>query len=314
MSPSFPADTPGWCPPPGAVLGIMGSARPEGLREIWPGLRRGLEAQGLRFQLARELVVRAAFRDHELGPSCLAVRPEAELGPGLDLLLSLGGDGSLLAAVGQVGDALPVMGLHMGSMGYLTATTPDQLARSLEDLAAGRLREERRMMLRVSVEEAGHPGVELLSADALNDVVVSSGLPGRVVRLVTRINDETLFMVTGDGLIHATPTGSTAYNLGGGGPILDPGMEAIVLTPVMPHSVSVRPIVVAPGSRIETRIRSRHGCMELSVDGRLNRSLSEDAVVRVERSPKVARLLKPRLPGFIGVLRDKLKWNQEDDA
>jgi NAD+ kinase len=296
------------------VLGILGSARAEGLREIWPGLRQGLEAQGLRFQFSRDLLERSDLKPVDLGPACLAVVPEAELGPGLDLVLSLGGDGSLLAAVGQVGDSLPVLGLHMGSMGYLTATTPDELSRCLEDLGAGRLREERRMMLRVSVEEAGRPGVELLTAEALNDVVVSSGLPGRVVRLVTRINDEILFMVTGDGLIHATPTGSTAYNLGGGGPILDPAMEAIVLTPVMPHSISVRPIVVAPESRIETEVRSRHGRMELSVDGRLNLALQEGSVVRVERSPKVARLLKPRLPGFIGVLRDKLKWNLEDDA
>lgn len=304
----------GWRPPPGAVLGILGSARSQGLREIWPILRAGLEAQGLRFQLARELVERAGWNLSELGPACLGVVAEGELGPGLDLLLSLGGDGSLLAAVGQVGDALPVMGLHMGSMGYLTATTPDRLARCLEDLGAGRLREERRMMLRVTVGESEGGGEIPLQADALNDVVLSSGLPGRVVRLVTRIDDEILFMVTGDGLIHATPTGSTAYNLGGGGPILDPVMEAIVLTPVMPHSVSVRPIVVAPGSRVETQIRSRHGCMELSVDGRLNLSLAEGAVVRVERSPKTARLLKPCLPGFIGVLRDKLKWNLEEDS
>lgn len=306
------AEGPRWSPPPGAVLGILGSARAEGLRAIWPALRRGLEEPGFAFRISRELARRAGLDGAALGPACRGVVAEEELAAEADLLLSLGGDGSLLTAVGLVGDALPVMGLHMGSMGYLTATVPEQLADCLRDLAAGRLREERRMMLRVRVEESGRPAAAGLVADALNDVVVSSGLPGRVVRLATRIDDETLFMLTGDGLIHATPTGSTAYNLGGGGPILDPAMEAIVLTPVMPHSITVRPIVVAAASRVETQVRSRHGKMMLSVDGRLNLPLQEDAVVLVERSPVAARLLKPVLPGFVGVLRDKLKWNQED--
>jgi NAD+ kinase len=299
----------GWRPPAGAVVGIRGTARPEGLRQIWPGLRDGLAAGGLRYQAARELVQRARLRDQDLA-GCLEVRPESELDEGADLMLSVGGDGSLLAAVAELRRDLPVLGLHLGTRGYLTATTPEELAGCLGELVAGQLHEERRMMLRALV--AGEDGAASLVADALNDVVISSGLPGRVVRLMTRIDDEVLFLVTGDGLIHATPTGSTAYNLGGGGPILDPMMEAIVLTPVMPHSVSVRPIVVAPGSRIETVVRSRHGRMLLSADGRLNRPLAEGSVVRVERSPRVARLLKRARPGFIGVLRGKLKWNVEE--
>ena len=291
------------------MLGIRGTARREGLREIWPALMAGLQAGGLRYQLAQELATRGRLRDADL-KDCRALLPEAELDQGADLMLSLGGDGSLLAAVAEMTRDLPVLGLHMGSMGYLTATIPEELANCLAELGAGRLREDRRMMLRARVE-GGENGA--LVVDALNDVVLSSGLPGRVVRLVTRINDEILFMVTGDGLIHSTPTGSTAYNLGGGGPILDPAMEAIVLTPVMPHSVSVRPIVVAPGVRIETEIRSRHGRMLISADGRLNRALAEGARVTVERSPRVARLLMRARPGFIGVLRDKLKWNVEDE-
>lgn len=306
--PSEPPAT-GWRPPEGAVLGIRGTARREGLREIWPALMAGLQAGGLRYQLAQELATRGRLRDADL-KDCRALLPEAELDQGADLMLSLGGDGSLLAAVAEMTRDLPVLGLHMGSMGYLTATIPEELAGCLAELGAGRLREDRRMMLRARVE-GGENGA--LVVDALNDVVLSSGLPGRVVRLVTRINDEILFMVTGDGLIHSTPTGSTAYNLGGGGPILDPAMEAIVLTPVMPHSVSVRPIVVAPGVRIETEIRSRHGRMLISADGRLNRALAEGARVTVERSPRVARLLMRERPGFIGVLRDKLKWNVEDE-
>ncbi len=298
-----------WKPQPGAVVGIRGTVRAEGLRQVWPGLLEGLAAWGLRYQVARELAARARLKDEEL-VHCLGLLPESSLDEGADLVISLGGDGSLLAAVGDLRRDLPVLGLHMGSMGYLTAATPEDLPGCLEELGRHGLMEERRLMLR-AVVEGGSPG-EGLCMDALNDVVITSGLPGRVVRLVTRLDDETLFMMTGDGLIHATPTGSTAYNLGGGGPILDPAMEAIVLTPVMPHSVSVRPIVLSPGARIETEVRSRHGRMLLSVDGRLNRPLAEGATVRVERSPRVARLLKRARPGFVGVLRAKLKWNQED--
>lgn len=298
-----------WRPEPGAVVGIRGTVRAEGLHRVWPSLVEGLAAWGLRFQVARELATRARMSDAELRDS-IALRPETSVDEGADLVLSLGGDGSLLAAVGDLRRDIPVLGLHMGSMGYLTAATPEDLPGCLEELGGRGLMVERRLMLR-AVVEGGSPG-ERLCADALNDVVITSGLPGRVVRLVTRLDDETLFMMTGDGLIHATPTGSTAYNLGGGGPILDPAMEAIVLTPVMPHSVSVRPIVLSPGARIETEVRSRHGRMLLSVDGRMNRPLAEGATVRVERSPRVARLLKRSRPGFVGVLRAKLKWNQED--
>lgn len=290
------------------ILGVRGTVRVEGLREILPRLGGLLDGFGLGWCVARELLERAGLEAAQLDPPPSSVPPEAELDEHCDLVLSLGGDGSLLAAVSQLRRDLPVLGVHMGTMGYLTATTPDGLEACLAELAAGRLAEERRMMLRVTAERKGGT----LVADALNDVVVSSAKPGRVIRLTCRINGESLFNVVGDGLIHATPTGSTAYNLGGGGPILDPTMEAILLTPIMPHSISVRPIVAAPDARIETAGRSRHGRMLLSVDGQLIQPLPQGTVVRVERSPRVLRLLVSSRPGFIGVLRSKLNWNLEE--
>lgn len=290
------------------ILGVRGTVRAEGLRDILPRLGRLLDELELGWCVASELLERANLERGDLLPSAANAPPEAELDGHCDLILSLGGDGSLLAAVSQLRRDLPVLGVHMGSMGYLTATTPDSLAACLADLKAGRLPEERRMMLRVTAEMK----TERLVADALNDVVVSSAKPGRVIRLTCRINGESLFNVVGDGIIHSTPTGSTAYNLGGGGPILDPTMEAIVLTPIMPHSISVRPIVAAPGARIETAGRSRHGRMLLSVDGQLIRPLPQGTVVKVERSPRIVRLLVNPRPGFIEVLRSKLNWNLEE--
>lgn len=294
--------------PEGAVIGIRGTARIEGLRRVLPLLLEGLKRRGVAARLSTRFAAACAGikgLPEDLVGSAL---PEEELSSLCDLIFSLGGDGSLLAAVTQLKRDLPVLGLHMGSIGYLTATTPEGLDECLDALVGGQMHLEKRMMLRVSVMGNG----ETVSMDALNDVVLSSGLPGRVIRLTTRINGENLFMVTGDGLIHSTPTGSTAYNLGGGGPILDPSMKAIVLTPVMPHSVSVRPIVVSPNARIETEIRSRHGRMQLSVDGQRNLNLAEGCRVIVERSPRRTRLLKQARPGFIGVLRNKLHWNLED--
>ncbi len=295
--------------PENAVIGMRGTARPEGLLEVLPRLLAGLEARGIACRISRSFAEMLGDLDEGVRKAAAQALPEDRLSAHCDLILSLGGDGSLLAAVSQLERDLPVLGLHMGSMGYLTATTPEGLENCLDELVTGGLHLEKRMMLRVTVEG----GEDHIQADALNDIVLTSGLPGRVVRLTTRINGENLFRLTGDGLIHATPTGSTAYNLGGGGPILDPGMEAIVLTPVMPHSVSVRPIVVSPDARIETRIHSRHGRMQLSVDGQLNLDLWEGCTVIVERSPRRTHLLKLSRPGFIGVLRSKLHWNLEDE-
>jgi NAD+ kinase len=290
------------------ILGVRGTIRDDGIREILPRIGGCLRRHGLDWCVARELLQRGGLAADELRPAPVCSVPEHELDRHSDLILSLGGDGSLLGAVSQMSRDLPVLGVHMGSMGYLTATTPERLEECFADLVAGRLIEERRMMLRVSVHLEG----ETFEADALNDVVLASAKPGRIVRLTCRINGERLFAVSGDGLIHATPTGSTAYNLGGGGPILDPAMQAIVLTPIMPHSISVRPIVAAAEARIETLGQSRHGRMLLSVDGQRIRRIEPGSLVRVERSPRSVRLLNSPRPGFIGVLRSKLKWNLED--
>ncbi len=291
------------------ILGIRGTVRAEGIREILPRLCRMLLELGLDFRLAEELLERGDLSPADLeGLSPEMLRPERRIDREIDVLMTLGGDGSMLAAVQDMRRNIPILGVHMGSMGYLTATTPEDLEDCLRNLAGGRLSEERRMMLKV---EALHEGVKF-KAHALNDVVLASSVPGRVIRLATRINHESLFNVTGDGLIHSTPTGSTAYNLGGGGPVLEPGMDAIVLTPIMPHSISVRSIVTSADCRIETEVSSHNRQMLLSVDGQLSRILPEGTRVTVARSRRRVRLLKGSQPGFIGVLRNKLMWNLED--
>jgi NAD+ kinase len=291
------------------IVGIRGTVRREGILQVLPKLCEDLDTRGISFLLSTDLLRRGGLSRFDCGSGgCAEPLPARELHLKADLIVTLGGDGSILAALRDTGEDTPILGVHMGTRGYLTAAVPSELSICLDRLQRNELLEEKRMMLRV--ETFGDDAT--FQADALNDVVVATAKPGRVIRLKTRINGEELFNVVGDGLIHATPTGSTAYNLGGGGPVLDPSMQAILLTPIMPHTISVRPIVASDEAVIETEVQSRHGRMLVSIDGQENLILPEGTRVRVTKSPRVATLLQQSENGFISVLRKKLKWNLED--
>jgi NAD+ kinase len=291
------------------IIGVRGTIRAEGIHQILPRLIIEMVKRNIEPLIAYELIDLGNFTSADL-PDLIDenVLPQSRLSEKADMIMTLGGDGSMLEAVHELKRDVPILGLHMGSVGYLTTTTPDHLQECLDDLIEGRLVEDRRTMLHVVAECDGYH----IEADALNDVVITSSLPGRVIRLSTRLNNERLFQVTGDGLIHATPTGSTAYNISGGGPVLDPTMSAILLTPIMAHSISVRPIVVGPDSVIETTFQSRSGGMLLAIDGWGNKELTPSARITVSQSKRTVRLMKSSQPGFIQVLRDKLFWNLED--
>ena len=292
------------------ILGLRGGASHEGLREVLPRFCQLARDTGLRLRFGRELFERSGFNAGELGCAGQAdILPEESLSDAVDIIVALGGDGSILGAARELKRDLPLLGVHMGSMGYLSAAVPEQLEQCLEDLVEGRLHEEARMMLRLRIPR----GKRSLIMDALNDIVLTGEDPGHIIRLRTRIDGEELFKVAGDGLIHCTPTGTTAYNLGGGGPVLDPRMEAMVLTPIMPHSISVRPIVASATSRLESESLDNRRPLRVMVDGQVSVALNEGERLIVERSPRRLRLLRTAPPGFIGVLRRKLKWNVEDE-
>ncbi len=288
-------------------FGIRGFARRSELRQVLPRLLQILRELEQPALLARELLVHT-WPDGASGIPGVEVLPAAELSAESDLLLSLGGDGAMLGAVRDLQVDRPVLGLQMGHLGFLTSLHRDRLREGLLRVIHGEVIEEERMMLELELED----GTNLRSTRALNDIVIHSARPGRITRIRTSIDQVDLYTLVGDGLIHATPTGSTAYSLSGGGPLMDPRMQAILLTPLMAHSLSHRPMVLGPEARIESRVGERGAPLKLTVDGQLSFRLRKESVVRVRRCAVPARLLHLDKQGFLKTLRDKLKWNQED--
>ena len=224
-----------------------------------------------------------------------------------DALVILGGDGTLLAASHIVDRPVPVLGVNFGSLGFLTEITMAELYTALEGVLAGDYRYEERRMLRAEVRRASGPPT---SGDVLNDVVVTKAALSRIIELDVSVDGLFVSAFRADGLIVSSPTGSTAYNLAAGGPILHPSLEAVVLTPICPHMLTNRPLVVPDRSTIEVRLRAaREGEVHLTLDGQRGFPLAAGDVVTVTRSPRTLRLVKARRDYF-EVLRTKLKWGE----
>ncbi len=230
-----------------------------------------------------------------------------DLGRQTDLLVVLGGDGTILNVVGQLGDRIkPVFGINVGSLGFLTCANSSSCVEAVECIAAGKMVFSDRTLLEVTAQAAGKPPTTMTG---LNDAVLSRGEVSRLVRLKTRVNGEPLTEFNADGLIVATPTGSTAYSLSAGGPILAPESGALVITPICPHVLTNRSIIVGENAVIEIEVTERGYPVFLSVDGREPLSLEAGSTVAIRKSRRVLPLAS--LPGvsFFGVVRQKLKWS-----
>ncbi|MDQ1437746.1 MAG: kinase [Acidimicrobiaceae bacterium] len=230
--------------------------------------------------------------------------PEADLSAGLDLAVSLGGDGTMLHVVQLVCEAdVPVLGVNVGHLGYLTTVEPHNLLDALDRFLAGAFQIERRMMLQVVVEcrdgEAAH-------ATALNEAVLEKTASGNTVQLAIRINDRPFTTTAADGMIVATPTGSTAYNLSARGPIVSPRHRAIVLTPVSPHMLFDRSLVLEPDEVVELEVLDGRPAM-LVVDGRNLATLAPTDKVRIGQAKHDAHLVTFDGRDFHQILKAKFK-------
>jgi NAD+ kinase len=232
---------------------------------------------------------------------------KAEL-PGLvDLLIVLGGDGTLLSMARAVGDlGVPILGVNLGGLGFLTATTLDEMVPALEAVRAGGMAIEERMVLGARLVRNGQMVGEY---SALNDVVITKSAMSRIVDLAVSVGGRHATAYRADGLIISTPTGSTAYNLSTGGPILFPTMDAVVLTPIAPHTLSNRPIVIPASERIEVTLLDDQDVM-LTMDGQVGVPLRERDTVEVQKAAARIRLLRFPQKDFFSVLRTKLKWGE----
>lgn len=230
----------------------------------------------------------------------------------IDLVLVLGGDGTLLAMANRVGQAardIPILGVNFGSLGFLTEIRRAELYASLEAVLHGTADHDERMLLR-AVTSRGER--EMDARLLLNDVVFTRTALSRMIDLAVTVGGQFVTSVRADGLIVASPTGSTAYNLSAGGPIVHPAMAAIVLTPIAPHTLTNRPIVI-PAER-EVRIRpaaSNDGAeVYVTIDGQWGRPLGEGEEVAISRACRPLRLIRASERSYFEVLREKLKWGE----
>jgi len=274
-------------------------------------LKRGKpEARELAETLARVLAARGATpvavaEDAGAIPGATVVAPDA-LASSIDVLVVLGGDGTFLYGASLAADhGVPIFGVNLGSLGFITPYARNEAAAALDEACRGGLVIQERIRLALSIRRANGGAVQP-APSAVNDAVLTQRSLARLLDLEARLDGAEITTYKADGLIVATPTGSTAYSLAAGGPLLTPDLEAMVLTPICPHTLTNRPLVFRPDSKLS--IRNAAGApVTLTVDGQWGTELEVDDWVDVQRAIRPLRLYQaPR--GFFGILREKLSW------
>jgi NAD+ kinase len=226
-----------------------------------------------------------------------------------DVFISLGGDGTLLFA-SHYSLAKPVLGINVGNLGFLTEFSPDELIPSLQHVVSGNYSIHTRSQLEATIEIDG----TMKQMTALNDVVIEKGTYSRIPTFVIRLDEEILGSYRADGIIIATSTGSTAYSLSAGGPIIAPKSNVFVITPICPHMLTVRPIVISDDKLIRVSVEAPDGEFPLNVDGHLRKMLDPGEIVSVRKSPQAINLVANEKRNYCEILRTKLLWGHEHPA
>jgi NAD+ kinase len=243
----------------------------------------------------------------ESGVTGFPVVDYAAIGAEADLAVILGGDGSMLSAArGLAASGVPLVGVNQGRLGFMTDIALGAMTDAMASIIAGDYTTESRTMLAAVVSRAGQ---QVLALGALNDVVASKGSSGRLIELMVRIDGQFLYDLRADGLIVATPSGSTAYALSSGGPIIQPGVPALALVPICPHTLSNRPIAVAESATVEITVK-RGADARLHVDGQPQFDLAEGDRVEIRRAEHAATLIHPPGYSYYAMLREKLRWSE----
>lgn len=282
-------------------VGLVGRSQQDGLG---PVLQELLELLGVR---GHQVMLQDRLEELVPGHGVSVGTPD-EIGEWADLVIVSGGDGSLLGAartLAKYGTA--VLGVNRGRLGFLTDITPDLIADQIPHVLDGKFDEEHRFLLDAHVVRDREV---VAKADALNDVVVNSGASAQMIEIELSIDDTFVYRQRADGLIVSTPTGSTAYSLSGGGPIMHPSLDAIVLVPMFPHALSSRPIVVDGSSEIRVDILARNRIHPpVTCDGQENMTARPGDSVLIRKKPHALRLLHPVGHSFYASCRDKLRWS-----
>jgi len=238
-----------------------------------------------------------------------AVYPFEELPRHADLAIVVGGDGTLISCARLMAPhGVPLVGVNLGRLGFLTDIQADRIGPSIDSILDGEFSSESRMLLEGSVMRGGK---KVFSTVAMNDIVVSRGAAGSMIEFSVNVDGEFIYTLRGDGLIVATPTGSTAYALSAGGPILHPALAALSLVPINPHTLSNRPVAIRSESRVEIML-IRGEDARANFDVQSHHSLESGDIVAVAAAPKAATLLHPPNYRYFSMLRNKLHWNERN--
>lgn len=265
------------------------------------------EARATAAELSAWLHTRGIAQTGE--PVCAdTIRPENAVSLDADLIVVLGGDGTMISTARLIADRdVLVLGINYGSLGYLTDFRIEEMFPALESIIAGNFKLDRRVMLKV---EHWRNGEKLVTGRVLNDVVINKSALARIIKIDVKLNELFVNTFRADGLIVSTPTGSTAYNLSAGGPIIYPSMNAVVLTPICPFTLTNRPIVMPDNARIELTLDNENEGVVLSLDGQTGYPMKARDRVVIRKSATTFNLVQPANRNYFDVLRDKLKWGR----
>ncbi len=271
-----------------------------------PGVGTTLEQVGRHLlDLGLEVLLDTGSR-HLLTEGTLPVADRDTIGRDCDLAIVVGGDGTRLAAARSLSDhRVPLLGINLGRLGFLVDVSPDQMVERLGPILAGDYLVEERLLLHASVTREGEP---IGDSSAFNDVVVHKTDVARMIDFDTFVNGDLLYPLRSDGLIVSTPSGSTAYALSGGGPIMHPKLNALVLVPICPHTLSNRPTVIAGDDRVEVVVRDSDALV--TCDGQIKIALLPGDRVAIRRREHTVRLIHPSDYRYYDILREKLHWHK----
>jgi NAD+ kinase len=282
------------------TIGVVSRPRRANLSVVIPSLVKWLEARDLRVLYDEETACALPAPANSLSREQIAAES--------DFLLVLGGDGTLLAAARVAAPrCIPILPVNMGSLGFLTSFTVDELYPALEETLAGRAAMSARTMLQVELVRDENV---LDTQHVLNDEVINKSALARMIELELSIDHNFVVRYRADGLVVATPTGSTAYSLSAGGPIVHPTVEAFIITPICPHTLTDRPVVVRDSSMIEVKFTGTSESVLLTLDGQTGVSLQENDSIRITRSQQCLHLIQPPKKSYFDILRNKLKWGE----
>jgi NAD+ kinase len=281
-------------------VGIISKPRKAEVREVVLHLLEWLREHSIEACLDKE--TGAILENHE---RCLT---RNEMPSQVDLIVVLGGDGTLLAAARALNrKPVPILAVNLGGLGFLTVITRDELGTTLEAVLAGNYRSEKRVQIEGELIRAD----EVISSFlALNDVVVNKGAIARILDFEVSVNGHFVSTFKSDGLIISTPTGSTAYSLAAGGPIVAPSVEAFVVTPICAHTLTNRPLVLPDSATIEIAVKAQREAAYLTVDGQMGFTAHSDDTVRMRKSASTVEIIQPLTRDYFEVLREKLKWGE----